>query len=353
MSRRDESIDQLRGLAMFWVVVVHVLYWGNFFSSGYINLLKSFCLFEMPLFFFVTGASNSFSKVDGYLNFVYKRYKRFLIPYWFYAVICAGLSIAYRGITNGIDVASAIKILSSWAMPVNRQITSISYLTWALWFAPVYLSVVLILPLLKRVKSSKYNIAFLFVLIALFCITSFSNMGWIQNVAFYSVWTYIGLFYMDIISGIESPRFRKRVGLTILIGIVILLALYLLGYPMDMQSNKFPPNTIFGVFSIVTMSLIVLAIPCVNDIYIYIYKRECAKRIADKFSRHSMTIFLYQAFAFNFTIRLSNFLIPGDSILASMIKSIICLITTVPICTLLAHIFGGVETIGTNLKQHK
>ena len=60
---RDKTIDRLRGFAMLWVIVVHVLYWGNFFSNGYVNFLKSFCLFEMPLFFFITGASNSLAKV--------------------------------------------------------------------------------------------------------------------------------------------------------------------------------------------------------------------------------------------------------------------------------------------------
>ena len=52
MKKRDETIDLLRGTAMLWVILVHVLYWGDFFSSPFINLLKSFCLFEMPLFFF-------------------------------------------------------------------------------------------------------------------------------------------------------------------------------------------------------------------------------------------------------------------------------------------------------------
>ena len=49
MSKRDETIDRLRGFAMFWVIVVHVLYWGNFFDNERINLLKSFCLFESEL----------------------------------------------------------------------------------------------------------------------------------------------------------------------------------------------------------------------------------------------------------------------------------------------------------------
>ncbi|MDO5138386.1 MAG: acyltransferase family protein, partial [Oscillospiraceae bacterium] len=78
---------------MIWVIVVHTLYWGNFSSDSSFNLIKSFFLFEMPLFFFVTGASNSFSRSTGYYRFVFRRYKRILIPYWVFALICAGWTI--------------------------------------------------------------------------------------------------------------------------------------------------------------------------------------------------------------------------------------------------------------------
>lgn len=43
---RDKTIDRLRGFAMIWVIVVHVLYWGNFFTNGYVNLLKSGAIFS-------------------------------------------------------------------------------------------------------------------------------------------------------------------------------------------------------------------------------------------------------------------------------------------------------------------
>lgn len=350
MKCRDKTIDNLRGLAMIWVIVVHVLYWTNFFENNHINLLKSFCLFEMPLFFFVTGASNGFSKDKGYFSFVLRRYKRILIPYWVFAIICAVLSIAYLQLSNEINVYTAAKVLISWMIPIDRQITSISYLTWALWFVPVYLCVVLIIPGLKHLRESRYAKLLVIALFAIFTITSIFNLGWIQNVAFYSFWTYVGLFYNDIIQKVNQKSFRRQMGVIGLAGMVALAVLFLLGYPIDMQHNKFPPNIIFGVFSVMMISLILLAVPYINKLYSYIGNHMVMRKITDFFSSRSMTIFLYQVFAFNLTIPFTNLLIPSGSILLSILKSILCFITTVLLCVVLALVFGIVEQISNKRK---
>lgn len=343
MIKRDKTIDQLRGLATLWVIVVHVFYWGNFFNNSFINLFKSFFLFEMPLFFFITGACNNFTRICGYFNFVYKRYKRVLIPYWTFAIICTILSIVFYSITDKIDIHIASKILLSWLIPIDQQITSIPYLTWALWFIPVYLCVILLIPLLKLMKQSSKQILFFFILLIIFVATCIFKMGWIQNITFYSLWTYIGLFYDIIICNLNKPSFRKKISSIILFGATTILVLHSMGKEIDMQYNKFPPNITFCIFSFAMMALIILSIPYINKIYTYIKKYKPIKKIINLFSTHSMTIFLYQVFAFNITIHFSNFLITGDNIIISIIKSTLCLITTLPICAVLAHIFGKFE----------
>lgn len=300
----------------------------------------------MPLFFFVTGASNSFGNTNGYFRFVFKRYKRILIPYWVFAVICASLSISYSVLSKGADFFTVIKILLSWLIPVDKQITSIRYLTWALWFVPVYLCVVLFIPLLKQIKQCSYAKQFAVVLFALFLITSLLNLGWFQNVTFYLFWTYIGLFYSDLSLKLNQCRFRKYLKSVTLAGIVTLIILFLLDYPIDMQQNKFPPNIMFAIFSIVAVSLILLGLPLVSKVYDRMGKYKVISRVADLFATHSMTIFLYQVFAFNFSIRLTRRLFPDSSLVMSIVKSVICLILTVPLCALFALIFGRVEQIG-------
>ena len=331
---------------MLWVIVVHTLYWGNFCSNNYYNLIKSFFLFEMPLFFFVTGAGNSFSKIKGYFSFVLKRYKRILIPYWVFALICVGwtiLRIIRR--EGGIEAGIAGKIILSWLIPVDRQMTSIQYLTWAVWFVPVYLCVVLFIPLFKRVKQSGMSLPFLFTLVVLFVLTCIFKLGWIQNVFFYSIWTYIGLFYSDIILLLKKQRFVYMLLTTALAGIGSLILLHITGHSIDMQNNKFPPNLIFLIFSVTAMSLIILIIPYINDFYNSICGLSIAQKVFDLFSKRSLTIFLYQVFAFTVSIRLVYDLLPGDTVLLGILKSLICFVITVPLCALFALVFGKIEDI--------
>ena len=331
---------------MIWVIFVHVLYWGEFFQNSTVNLVKSFFLFEMPLFFFVTGASNSLGKNDGYFPIVFRRYKRFLIPYWFFAVICAILTIARTGVCDGIEPASALKILFSWLLPLNRQITTIPYLTFALWFVPVYLCVIVTVPILRRIKESKIGTLFLFLFVLVYILTCFSALGKLQKVVFYALWTYIGLFYRDITAGLHRPHFKKYAGLISAAGVVIMVTLYFAGYSLDMQYNKFPPNAMFAAFSMAIMPLIIMSIPHINKICDRIKVCKFTKAIFDLYAYRSMTIFLYQVFAFNITIELAYILIPGTGILISLVKSLLCLITTVPLCAGLAMIFGKIEEIG-------
>lgn len=346
MKERDKTIDRLRGMAMLWVILVHVLYWGNFYSNIYINLLKSFSLFEMPLFFFVTGASNSKNQANGYFSFVYRRYKRILVPYWVFAIVCTTLSIVKYSTTSSIDVNTIAKVFFSWLIPANKQITSIPYLTWALWFIPVYLCVILIIPFFKHMRHSRMPIMYGLLLLGVFIATCLFKLGWVQNVAFYSLWTYIGLFYDEIIFNLKKKSFCNFLLFIAAVGIFVLLVFYFMKLTIDMQYNKFPPNITFAVFSFVMMAIIILIIPYINKVYDYLEKNKLINKMLKLFSMRSLTIFLYQVFAFNLTIKISNILVAGSDVVAGTAKAAICLILTVPLCAVLALIFGRIENVG-------
>ena len=326
---------------MLWVIVVHVLYWGYFFGLGRVRLLQSFLLFEMPLFFFVTGASNGFSATKGYFNFVFKRYKRILVPYWVFAAICACISIVfYKG---NLDAPLITKIALSWFIPVDRQISSVSYLSAALWFVPVYLCVVLAIPLLKRAKASKNAIFFFFTLVILFFATCAANLGWIKNVAFYSIWTYVGLYYNDFVRRLNQKGFRWKIALVSLTGAVAVVALHALGVPLDMQLNKFPPNIAFGFFSMASTPVVLLNLRYIDKAFALAEKNALTKKMADLFSTRSMTIFLYQSFAFKISVPLAYMLVPGSGFFESALRAIFCFVATVPLCALFASVFGRIE----------
>lgn len=332
---------------MIWVIFVHVLYWGNFFRNETIILLKSFCLFEMPLFFFVTGASNSFSKKDNYFSFILKRYKRILVPYWIFAIICAFLSIIYFRYSTGINFITAIKVLISWLLPINMQMTTLPYFTWALWFIPVYLCVVLVIPFLRSIKETRLAKPFALLLFLFSVIASFMHLGWIQNIIFYSFWVYLGLFYKEIKLNLHKRYFKIIIITTTICSFLLLVIFFYKGYPIDMQYNKFPPNIMFALFSNIMMSLILLSIPFINNLYSFFEKNSLIYKIVVLFSTRSMTIFLYQIFAFNLSIPLSNLIFLGNQTLIAIFKSIFCFVLTILICDLLALIFGNFEQIGS------
>jgi len=102
MRERDLFLDRMRTLATAWVLMIHVLYILNFFADGIFNTLRSWLLLEMPLFFFITGAGLSMTKPRPWGQYVLRSWRRILIPYWCYALVC----LLLNGIFGGSGVAA-------------------------------------------------------------------------------------------------------------------------------------------------------------------------------------------------------------------------------------------------------
>ncbi|MBQ9742388.1 MAG: acyltransferase [Ruminococcus sp.] len=344
-TERDRTLDRMRGFAMLWVVFVHVLYWGAFYTSPFTDILKSFLLFEMPLFFFITGATNSMSRDTGYFSFVYKRFARVLIPYWVFAAICAVLSVGKYTLENGFDPLKSVLITGSWLVPIDRQFSNITYLTWALWFVPVYLCIVLLIPLMKKLVGKPLQFVMFGTLLGVFVISDVLNLGFVQKISFYALWTFAGMYYPLIREKLTSAKTRVILGAVAVLGAGVLTLLGLSGVSLDMQYNKFPPNMVFLVYSCTAMGVVGLLTPVLDSFFGKIEKTKFLGKIFEQFSVRSMTVFLYQVFAFNITLRAVAVLIPFSSPLWAVVKVIFCLVTTVLLCALLGVAFGWAEKI--------
>lgn len=342
---RDRTIDRLRGFVMLWVIFVHVIHWGDFSGGICYKLLKSLILFEMPLLFFLTGAANALSAERSYTDFVRRRFRRILIPYWIYAALCAVLSLVDYGRSGGIGIKTAAMLVLSWLLPVDRQMTAVAHLTQAVWFVPVYLCLVLFLPFFKRAKAAGRAPVCALLLGLCFALASLLGLDWLQTVSFYALWTLLGLFYPEISAGHEKYRrsFLCMAGL----GGVLCCVLAVLGHPLSMQGNKFPPNVMFLGFSAVTMGVILRVLPCLDAVLARIEKGRLAGWLLDLYSRRSMTVFLYQALAFNLTLPLSHMLSPCGIV----VKTLVCLLSSVAACAVLAVVFGRAEDLGSTKKR--
>ena len=348
---RDKTIDNLRCLAMFEVIIVHVLYYGKFVNYGIIKILKSFLLFEMPLFFFVMGASSLYIKDINYKEYVIKRFLKLLIPYWIYSIICFTItSVKYLVENKVIDFAFYIRVFLSWLIPINNQITTIPYITYALWFIPVYLCVTLFIPpLIKIKKTSKlYMLAGLCILLA-FVFSVNHNFGWICYPLFYLLWTYIGLFFYELKAISYSPSKRIIYLVFSFISLTSLIFLNRVGQSMDMQQNKFPPNFVFLIYSMLSMSLILFNLKTLDSCFEKL-KNIQFNELIRIFSKNTTTIFLYQGIAFCLTIPMTN-LIYGNNGVAGAFKILSCFIFTVLTCFVLGKIFKEIENKNNTFKK--
>ena len=81
---RDLQLDGYRGIVMIYIVcVIHVVNWLDYNIEPY----NSFMLFEMPIIFFISGASLTFSGDKNFWQNLNNRLWRILVPYYIYAIV--------------------------------------------------------------------------------------------------------------------------------------------------------------------------------------------------------------------------------------------------------------------------
>ena len=77
---RDIQLDIYRALTMVYIVcVIHVVYWFGVFDEP----VRSILLFEMPVIFFISGASYGVKhRIREVRSIVKNRVKRVLLPFY-------------------------------------------------------------------------------------------------------------------------------------------------------------------------------------------------------------------------------------------------------------------------------
>ena len=345
-AERDTTIDSLRAFAMLWVILIHCLYWFPIFEG---STYKSFLLFEMPLFFFLTGASNARSK-DSYFKFITKRIIKIYIPYLIYAIICLIIILITQ------PKIFTINTIIKWIIPIDNQPGAFRFSTSALWFVDAYILIVLFFPFYKLVFN-KFTSLFAKLIPLLFfaiilIILEFIKLPelllyWLKMWAFYSFWTYLGTFYWTK----DQLSLNKKifVGIfAITISIISLLILYLLKKDLNMQNNKFPPNYIFLAYSLGAMTIILSLSSIISKFDTFICKNKFFNFILSPYHNHSLSIFLYQTVAF---FSFDRF-IQGMGILPflygkSILFLLVSLIVLIPLCSLFARVFSFFENLST------
>ena len=104
MKERNFIVDITRGLALFWVILGHLV-------STKSVLFRWIFSFHMPLFFFLSGMLFNHNKYKNFRSFLKEKLKKRVLPYCFFIYIAIIISLiipSWRMQIFNIDVIKEI-----------------------------------------------------------------------------------------------------------------------------------------------------------------------------------------------------------------------------------------------------
>lgn len=286
---RDRQLDIYRALLMMYIpCVIHVMYWLGDGSEPWLSLL----LVEMPLIFFVAGASLSVSRAKrGLWETVINRLKRVVVPYYIYAAVllCFGiiatLALKAMGLSHlfALDLSQyGIKDVAS--ILLCHDIPQFPFI-WHLWFIPIYMILSCTFPLQVKLMEKTGKWSYIMACVLLFCATLFiKDISLVKQVLCYNIFMVAGyLFYKK-----AKPSTTAVAGVIALA--IVLVGVFLAGVSFcPMQGHKFPPDWLFVAYNIFVLSLVSLALSRIA------LRGNCLLSI---WSERGYNIYLYQSVVF-------------------------------------------------------
>lgn len=331
---RDKNLDRLRAVAMMWVLGIHTVYWNDLFSSNGI-IIRSFFLIEMPLMFFVTGASNMKSSITNYGQFVIKRLKRIIIPYWVYALV-----VCIINVDKGVDYDGMLVDFFTF------KGAGYGCTCWALWFIPTYIQIIILYPLMKKYflysKKTMFKILpFLLSILMVFVLSFDNSFVEMRKVFLYGGFTYLGCFYDDL----KKYEKKYNMGIIACVAVLCIMILYKNNiYGLNMQDNKGMVNLMFYLFAIMSMCIFYIFWEKLYGLIEVLCKNKILNNIFAIYSKYSYSIFLWHPLAFLLLPVIIqyynlNFIYQQSDALSFIVNLIYLLLA----CTLLGKFLGRIE----------
>ena len=297
---RDKRLDLMRGWAVFHMFFMHILYWLDFFSSGWQLLVRSWLLFTMAVYFFVTGAVNVEAKRRPWGEFVVRRAKVLMLPYYRYAALCTVIAAVVYLVKHEFTFELLGRTALSWVLPLDQQIMPLPFITWAVWFVPVYLSVMIVFPLVRWLVEHIGIVATEILLIIAFLIVEHipGVPDLAQKAAYYPIFAALGTQWPML----KHRNKRKVIGAAVLMvfGFTsLIICRNLFGGTYDMQVNKFPPNHLYMLFNFGAVGALYILLPTIARVWHFLVKRiPLLERLFHLYSSYSVYAFMYHSFAY-------------------------------------------------------
>lgn len=239
---RDKTIDNLRGLAMFAMMVIHSI--SYFFSDRLSFYIWDYNQWAVPVFFFCSFYLY-FKKLKkiSFFSYLKRRFLRMFIPYYIFLVFYYVLLYFFdKNKFFNLNYLNA-NIFLSGGLDFNWLVLTFTYF-------------IFLMPLISWLKKYKYFYYGFF----LFSITSsvyfiFNPMNY--RLTMWLSWSTLIFFSMFFI---KNEKNWKKLFLTAALNIMVFFILRVfeikIGHNLTQYSNKYPPtlyHLTYGIFSTIVI----------------------------------------------------------------------------------------------------
>lgn len=281
---------------LYVLCITHVFYWLYIGTEP----AKSLILVEMPIIFFISGASLSLAKQKSFVQTLLNRTKRVLVPYYIYAIVVIGcialLSIIWYLFHYQLISAIGLEKACNYAYDITeykwRDVWNIlgfidisqAHFIYHLWFILPYLILTCTFGLQISLMH-KMN-RWVYVLLCVFFFLFFQAIRFnhlLTTLLGYNIFMVIGyLFYRKI-------KLCHVVSVCFLSLVIIVFYIVMVGGFCPMQDHKFPPDWLFVTYN--------MAILCFLSLVFWKLKIPCTK-VLKLWNTRGYTIYLYQSVVF-------------------------------------------------------
>lgn len=317
-------LDTYRAMIMIYTVcVIHITYW---FGVGTEPLLSAM-LFEMPVIFFIAGASQAVTnKKRGIVETIVNRARRILLPLYiflffiFIIVILATVTDAdispYNIDVHRFTAAGLLKIL------LTGGSTVLPFYGYT-WFVAVYLIISCSLPiqqkLLRHIPVTAYLAVFAIIVLVLTPLHFTGEME-VKYIPAYNFFYIAGYAYYK-----KCPN-RLFTTVTIVTTATTVIC-FCNGSMVPMQGHKFPADAFFLVFGTASLCLLTMVFRRITVRHSYIFRL---------WNDRGYTIYLYQTVSHAIVYAATHHLV--DNIDSHFVKFAVYFPLTFIVTTLLSYI---------------
>lgn len=237
---KNESAQVLRAVAIFGVILIHTCPPG--ITQVYV---RPFVNHSVPLFLFLSGFLTSWEQPD-FFGFIKRRLKRVLIPYLFWTVVYT---------------------LATQQPERLLQNAFTSRAAYHLYYIPVYLQFVVLIPLMKVIAKSKYRwVGWVITPVSILCFeysTVFlgEQLGDHLSAFWYlSCLGWFSFYYFGLILGNNHLRITNKAQSASMIVLPFLLIVQIAEGYLWFKNGAPDPGTPFKLSSLFTTICIIIAI---------------------------------------------------------------------------------------------